>query len=98
MDLYNMIKKKLGEKGSIEERQLVIILWQIAEGLKYMHNKNLGHRDIDPKNIMIKDGEIKIVDFGFSTLLSRKSQLVNSLVGKQLYIAPEIMRDEEYSA
>ena len=63
-----------------------------------MHDKNLGHRDIDPKNIMFKDGVVKIVDFGFSTILSRKSQLVISRVGKPLYIAPEIMRDEDYSA
>ena len=93
-----MIKNIIEEKGHIEERQSVDILRQIAEGLKYMHDKNLGHRDISPKNIMIKDGVIKIVDFGFSTLLSRKSILVNTLVYKMFYGAPEIIREEEYSA
>ena len=74
--------KKIEEKGSIEERQLVDILRQIAEGLNYMHDKNLFHRDIDPRNIMIKEGVIKIVDFGFSTILSQKSLLVSTAVGK----------------
>ena len=47
-----------------------------------MHEKNLFHRDIDPRNIMIKEGVIKIVDFGFSTILSQKSLLVSTAVGK----------------
>ena len=68
-----MIRNIIEENGHIEERQSVDILRQIAEGLKYMHDKNLGHRDVDPRNIMIKDGIIKIVDFGFSTILSRRS-------------------------
>ena len=49
------------------------ILRQIGEGLNYMHGKNLSHRDIDPKNIMIKDGIVKIVDFGFSSHLNSQS-------------------------
>ena len=73
IDLWHKIKNIIEEKGLIEEKQLVKILRQIAEGLKYMHDKNLGHRDVDPRNIMIKDGIIKIVDFGFSTILSRRS-------------------------
>ena len=62
-----------------------------------MHGKNLSHRDIDPKNIMIKDGVIKIVDFGFSSHLNTKSQLVNSIAGKFLYAAPEVFTGEDYS-
>ena len=46
---------------------------------------------------MIKDGVIKIVDFGFSSHLSTKSQLVNSIAGKFLYAAPEVLSGEDYS-
>ena len=46
---------------------------------------------------MIKDGVIKIVDFGFSSHLNTKSQLVNSLAGKLLYAAPEVFTGEDYS-
>ena len=46
---------------------------------------------------MIKDGVIKIVDFGFSSHLSTKSQLVSSLAGKFLYAAPEVFTGDEYS-
>ena len=55
------------------------------------------HRDIDPRNILTKEGVIKLVDFGFSYQLERKSQKVVSLIGKPLYAAPEIIfNDEEY--
>ena len=46
---------------------------------------------------MIKDGVIKIVDFGFSSHLSTKSQLVNSMAGKLYYAAPEVLSGEDYS-
>ena len=62
-----------------------------------MHSNKLSHRDIDPKNIMIKDGVIKIVDFGFSCKLDSNSQLVNSMAGKFLYTAPEVFTGEDYS-
>ena len=63
-----------------------------------MHGKNLSHGDIDPKNIMIKDGEIKIVDFGFSSHLSTNSQLKKTGAGKFFYAAPEVISsNEEYS-
>ena len=45
---------------------MIEMIRQIAEGLDYLHGKNLGHRDIDPRNILVKNGKIKIVDFGFS--------------------------------
>ena len=46
---------------------------------------------------MIKDGVIKIVDFGFSSHTNTKSQLVNTLAGKFLYAAPEVLSGEDYS-
>lgn len=36
------------------------------EAFKEIHTKNLIHRDLKPANIMIKDGIIKISDFGFA--------------------------------
>ena len=63
-----------------------------------MHSKNLNHKDIDPKNIMIRGGVIKIADFGFSSHLNTKSQFANSLAGKFLYSAPEVFTGEDYSS
>ena len=66
--------------------------------MNYMHGKNLSYGDIDPSNIMIKDGVIKIVDFGFSSKLKTLSLQVSSFAGKFLYSAPEVFFGEGYSA
>ena len=50
----------------------------------------LGHRDIDPRNILVKNGQIKIVDFGLSFNIDKRSKAANSNVGKRLYAAPEV--------
>ena len=42
------------------------MLLQICEGLQYLHAKNIAHRDIDPRNILIKNGLVKLIDFGLS--------------------------------
>ena len=39
---------------------------QICAGLSYLHGKKVAHRDIDPRNIMLKGDVIKLVDFGLS--------------------------------
>lgn len=54
------------EKPSIEERKRLIS--QIFQAFKYIHSKEILHRDISPCNILIKNYEdvkvIKIADFG----------------------------------
>lgn len=32
-------------------------IWQIFNGLKHMHAKNISHRDLKPENILIKGPE-----------------------------------------
>ena len=56
-----------------DEEIIVDILRQICEGIKYLHGKKLAHRDIDPRNILIKNGVIKLIDFSLSKHHKSKS-------------------------
>ena len=40
----------------MDEDLAIEILRQIAKGLSYLHGKDIGHRDLDPKNVLIKNG------------------------------------------
>lgn len=43
------------------------ILYQVLQGLSYIHNNFILHRDLKPQNIMINDwGEVAIIDFGLA--------------------------------
>lgn len=43
--------------------------------LRHMHSKNFVHLDIKPENILIKDGNFYLSDFGLSIDLTNKNDL-----------------------
>lgn len=51
---------------NLNENDILIILVQLLNGLKYLHFNNIFHPHFKPENILLmKNGEIKICDFGF---------------------------------
>ena len=70
-----------------------IIRWalQLVEGLASAHAKGIVHRDIKPRNIMVRnDGRVQVMDFGLAMLrgVSRLSA-PGQTVGTVAYMSPE---------
>lgn len=90
--------KAIVKKGSQPEQKALTIIFQILEGIYYMHNRGVMHRDLKPENIIFKQSseiDIGIVDLGFSTLESDYKKLFVRC-GTPGYVAPEILNDKEY--
>ena len=67
---------------------------RVAAGLSQIHGSNVMHKDINPSNILYNPitRELKIIDFGTSTVLSREMPEIKNpeiLEGTLLYISPE---------
>ncbi|MEH2159367.1 ATP-binding protein, partial [Nostoc sp.] len=75
-------------------KEFLSIAIKITESLEAIHAANIIHKDINPSNIVYnpKTKQLKIIDFGISTRLSRENQTVGNierLEGTLAYIAPE---------
>ena len=57
----------LEDKGILSEAAALKYIDQVAQALKYIHDKGILHLDIKPANIMIdRDDNVVLIDFGIS--------------------------------
>ena len=88
------------ERGCIfSSSQIKCILKQILEGLNYMHEHNVMHRDIKTSNILVNSsGIVKLGDFGLSTKFKPNIMMKEqNNVATLWYRAPEILCNQEYT-
>ncbi|MCT7982385.1 AAA family ATPase [Laspinema sp. A4] len=82
-----------GDRSLTLEEFLPIAI-QVADCLEQIHAAHIIHKDINPANIVLnpQTGQVKIIDFGISTILSRENPTFsnpNLLEGTLPYISPE---------
>lgn len=96
-DLFDLIKTE--KDGKMTEKKARMYFQQMIDALDYFHHLNIIHRDLKPENILIdkKKNCIKISDFGLSTLLKSKDELINNACGTTNYLAPEVIKLTGYN-
>ena len=87
------LKEYMKTSGALRTDEVLNFSIQIAKALAHAHSKGIIHRDIKPQNVMLlKDGLIKVADFGIAALQNDIEESSNETVGSVHYIAPEQAR------
>jgi predicted Ser/Thr protein kinase/tetratricopeptide (TPR) repeat protein len=84
------------------ERSVLTILRRLCETLAYLHGRGLVHRDLSPRNVIVRDGHPVLIDFGFASIPYEESRkaIDDSTIGMGTlpYLAPEQIRGDEVDA
>lgn len=80
---------------SYSENICKYVLCRALEGLNYLHERNIIHRDIKSDNLLMStNGDIKLADFGYAVQLTSEVAGRGSKVGTVCWMAPELIKGE----
>jgi len=101
----NSVQSKIKDKGPYSEKDALEIARQIAEALKYAHNRGILHRDIKPDNFLIDShGRVRLADLGLARVTnpdsSKEADLTQdgTALGTPHYMSPEQCKGEPVDA
>ncbi|MBR0062557.1 MAG: Stk1 family PASTA domain-containing Ser/Thr kinase, partial [Oscillospiraceae bacterium] len=93
------LKQYINRKGILNWKEALHFSTQIAKALGHAHSRGIVHRDIKPQNIMVlKDGSVKVADFGIARLLATQNTLTQEALGSVHYISPEQAKGQQVDA
>lgn len=98
-ELYDRIQ----QKQFYPEVEAKTVVRNLLEAVAFIHSKGIMHRDLKPENILlaskVSNTEVKISDFGLAKIsrdYPRRLPRSHSICGSDFYLAPEVIKQEEY--
>ena len=86
--LHDLLKRR----KTLTEIEVQYYLYQLVKALQYLHNLKIIHRDLKLANLFLTENmQLKLGDFGLSTIIEFEGERKRSLCGTPNYIAPEIL-------
>ncbi|XP_028939484.1 mitogen-activated protein kinase kinase kinase 19 [Antrostomus carolinensis] len=89
--------------GPLPEIILCKYTKQILQGVAYLHDNCVVHRDIKGNNVMLMpNGTVKLIDFGcarrlaWASLSGTQSEMLRSVRGTPYWMAPEVINESGY--
>ncbi|RGB27388.1 kinase-like domain-containing protein [Rhizophagus diaphanus] len=93
-NLRDYLKKKFTYLRWNDKIQMAL---DITGGLKFIHSKEIIHRDLHSKNILVNNGKLLIADFGLSKKLAEiTTNSVGNRQGMIEYIEPQCFKNKKY--
>jgi len=98
-ELYDRVQ----QLQKYQETEAKILTANLLKAIQYIHEKGIMHRDLKPENILmvskLSNTDIKISDFGLAKISKdypRRLPRSHSICGSDFYLAPEVIKQEEY--
>ncbi|CAE8608513.1 unnamed protein product, partial [Polarella glacialis] len=98
-ELYDRIQRK----KFYSESDSKVLVKNLLEAVAFIHSRGIMHRDLKPENILlvskVSNTDIKVSDFGLAKIsidYPRRLPRSNSICGSDFYLAPEVIKQEEY--
>ncbi|MBZ0303719.1 MAG: DUF2791 family P-loop domain-containing protein [Anaerolineae bacterium] len=86
------------EAGALQsEDQQVQLLIQVLQALAYLHRRGIVHRDLKPDNVMVLNGQVKVLDFGLAIAQEYLKASDDVVAGTLAYMAPEVLQGQPAS-
>ena len=87
------LNEYLKRVGKLSLERSLDMMMQVCEGLAVAHAHGIVHRDIKPGNLFVlKDGGVKILDFGVARLANSSMTASGFIVGTPDFMSPEQAR------
>lgn len=94
-DLFSVVMS-----GKMSRPEIYCVFRQIIDGVNYLHEMGLAHRDLKLDNcVMTTDNVVKLIDFGTAAVFHYpgKHQIpASGIVGSDPYLAPEVLHKDQY--
>eukprot|EP00949_MAST-11_sp_MAST-11-sp1_P001483 g1483.t1 len=88
------LRQLIRKRGTLTESEAKTLMHQLRQGLQFLREQNVIHRDLKPDNLLLTSEDmsstkLKIADFGLARVLNIGS-MAQTMCGSPLYMAPEL--------
>lgn len=94
-DLFSVVMS-----GKMCRPEIYCVFRQICDGVEYLHEMGLAHRDLKLDNcVMTSENHVKLIDFGTATVFHYPGKAhtpATGVVGSDPYLAPEVLSEDNY--
>lgn len=89
------VDELVDEHGAPGEAEVVALVGQLAGALRWLHGHGVVHLDVKPANVVVRDGQPMLIDFGAARPLA---EATGATAGSPGYAAPELESGAPVSA
>jgi len=86
------LKELVARTGPLPVRRALDLGIQIGRALSFAHDNGVVHRDVKPQNVLLRDGNAKVTDFGIARAegldLDSGQTTTGTILGTGDYISP----------